>query len=287
MTLAQEKVYSLISPEREKSVPIIVDSPHSGRLIPADADFQADARQHHCFLEDCDVDGLLNGLEGAGLTKLCAAFSRCYIDLNRRIDDIEDEMVLTDWPDSVKRNPSKKSRLGFGLFRRLYGDNTQFQPPLTYEQAMARIKGYYAVYHNILATQIAQLKAQHGYCLYLNVHSMPSRSAPQCRVSTFHSRQCDLIVSDRDGATANKKTRDGLVTLLRDHGFAVAVNDTYKGGELIHRHGDPKHNIDAIQIEINRALYLDEDSYKPNEKSNSFKQKFQSCLTTIKTPTIA
>lgn len=269
MTSGNEKVYTLIRPQEEKALPILIDSPHSGRMIPKGAGFLILEGQHR-FYEDRDVDALMDGLTDQGVTCLMASFSRCFIDLNRTQDDVDDE-----WGLMGDFHPSPKAKAGFGLIRRLDQQGDLFQKPITQDEYERRLDGFYHPYHDAVAHEISRLKARFGRVLYINLHSMPSESAPMLPMDLpFASRRADIVISDRDGETADKKTRNGLVDAFEQAGFSVAINMVYHGGELIRRHAHPTKGIDAIQVEISRHLYLDEESYERNSE-------FKTVMTTL------
>ena len=282
MNSACQKVYTLIRPDDEKAVPVLIDSPHSGRHIPDQAGFILSPDAHK-FYEDRDVDALIHGLEQDGMTCLSAAFSRCYIDPNRAENDIEEEIYDGSCKDSGTIplfEPSAKAKAGFGLIRRLDKHGHMLQMPVTIAEIQHRLDRFYAPYHAAVAHELSRLRNRFGRAVYLNLHSMPSNSAPYLPAALpFSERRADIVISDRNGETADKKIRNALVDAFRDEGFGVAVNDVYHGGELIARHAHPHQGIHAIQIEISRALYLDEESYERNENFEPFRQVLQKCLT--------
>lgn len=274
MPFESQKVYSLIRPDAEKAIPVLIDSPHSGRTIPDDANFIV-TESEHPFYEDRDVDTFIAGLEHNGMTRLSAAFSRCYIDPNRAIDDIEDDILSHVWTGLTPCNPTRKAEQGFGLIRRLGLEGERLQLSLTTQDVEERIAGYYTPYHEAVDHELNRLRQSFGHAVYINMHSMPSRSAPILPTALPYTQQrVDVIVSDCDGVTANKEVRNQLVEQLRSHGFCVLVNELYKGGELISRHGQPTRDIHALQVEVNRALYLDEETY---QRSNGYRD----CLSRI------
>jgi len=234
-------------------VPVVFDSPHSGAHYPPDF-------QYTCPLpllrqaEDAFVDELYGSAPEHGATLLTALFPRSYVDVNRAIDDIDARTLIGYWEGALR--PSDKSLLGNGLIW------TQCRPGLPiYDgrlptaEVAERIERYYRPYHAQLTTLIDEFAARHGAVWHLNCHSMPSSSGLS---RPEPSPRPDFVLGDRDGTTADPAFVAMLGETLRRMGYRVARNAPYKGVELVRRHGQPKLGRHSVQIEINRALYMDE-----------------------------
>lgn len=252
MSLVIEDVLVRNDPAGER-LPVVFDSPHSGRIYPDDFRFICPLRALR-RAEDLFVEELYAAAPEFGATLLHALFPRSYIDANRAIDDIDPD-VVTDWPGRAR--PTERSVAGYGLIRRLCRPGEpMYDGRLPAPVVMDRINGYYHPYHYQLARVIAELWSRFGSVWHLDVHSMPSRG-----------RAADFVIGDLDGASADPDFVHLIVDHLNGLGYRTALNDPFKGVELIERHSDPSRGRHSVQIEINRALYMDEDTL---EKRSGF-----------------
>ena len=280
MQCEAQKVYTLTRPNGKETQSILVDSPHSGRFIP-ETQYLLCPVDELPFYEDRYVDHLVHGIEESGITTLTAEFSRCFIDVNRPVDDLDETLIAGEWSLPFQPNPSGKSKRGYGLIRHLCNDGRHpFQEPLRNRDVIHRIHAYYEPYHQTLHSELRRLRDLHGSAFYINLHSMPSRSAPYLQTDLrFLTRRADMIIGDLDGSTCCAKKRNSLKHALEDQGFSVVINETYKGDELIRRHGEPTRGIHAVQLEINRAIYLNEKTYEVNSDFDDIKDRLHKSLT--------
>ena len=238
-------------------VPLVFDSPHSGRDCPDDFDSTVPLEILRTS-EDAYVDELFGGVIDHGATLLAALFPRYYIDPNRAVDDIDAALFSEPWPTPL--NPSEKTEWGMGLVRRyLLKGIKLYDRPLTIDEVMRRITDFYDPYHQALADIMDGLHAAHGEAWHVNCHSMKPIGNPM-NIDNGQARP-DFVISDREGETADGDFLDLIVVTLRGLGYGVAVNHPYKGAEIVKRHSDPRGGRHSIQIEINRALYLDSATY--------------------------
>lgn len=240
--------------------PMIVDSPHSGNIYPVD--FQYTCPQHFLrMIEDSFVDELVAGATDAGASVLAAEFPRSMIDLNRAEDDIDLAVLAEPWPHPL--NPSAMTSQGFGLIRRLCRNGIPLYPePLTVIEVQRRIDTYYRPYHQVLAELITDRMKAFGHCILINAHSMPDRSDKE-------TLWPDFILGDQDGTSCDPAVTATVAAILRGQGYRVALNDPYKGRDIIRRYGLTGLGAQALQIEINRRLYLSEIT---REKTTGFDQ---------------
>jgi N-formylglutamate deformylase len=237
------------------AIPLVFDSPHSGSIYPADFDHAID-RMTLRRSEDAHVEELFGRVTDHGATLLHAQFPRSYIDPNRNEDDIDVTMIEGGWPHPV--NPTSKTLTrGVGL---IWKDMKAFGPiyarKLSAEDVARRIDRYWRPYHAALAMLLDEAHAAHGRVVHIDCHSMASmgdRTTEDGEVP-----RPDFVVSDREGTTCAPDLMGRVVAYLRDAGHSVAVNDPYKGFELVRRHGRPAERRHSLQIEINRALYMEE-----------------------------
>ena len=246
--------YTLIEPATP--TPLVVDSPHSGRIYPVDFAYACPLpllRQ----AEDAYVDEIIARAPEAGAAFIAAEFPRSMIDANRAETDIDPQSLDGVWPTPL--TPDEMTLSGFGLVRRLCRNGIPlYRAPLTAAEVQRRIDLYYRPYHACLQAQIAKRLSQFGACYLLNIHSMPDRienGAPRP----------DFILGDRDGASCAPAFTASVQKILQHMGYTVTRNDPYKGREIVRRYGLEGQGAQALQIEINRKLYLDETAIEKNE----------------------
>jgi N-formylglutamate deformylase len=239
----------------------VFDSPHSGTWYPADFDHACD-RALLRRAEDTHVEKLYAFAPDLGIAWIEALFPRSYLDANRSEREIDSEMLDGAWPGALETDPVilSKVRLGKGLiWRNLDDGEAVYARRLRPQEVQERIERYWRPYHAAVAQAIEAAHARHGYSIHLNCHSMPAVAA------TFATdypglAHADFVVGDRDGTTADPRLTARLAEFLRGRGYDVEVNFPYKGVELVRRYGDPARQRHSIQLEVNRKLYMDEDT---------------------------
>lgn len=249
-------------PPAAAAVPLVCDSPHSGTTYPDDYR-HAVPRELLRRGEDTHVETLWQAVPDVGGTLLHAHFPRTYIDANRNVDDLDQELLDAAWPEPLA--PSEKSRLGFGLvWRNIRAGTPIYDRPLTIEQVRHRIDAYYLPYHAALADSIEQTAQRFGAVWHLNLHSMPNDAYERLQIRSPHPL-ADFVLGDRDGTTCEPEFVELVERELRARGYTVARNDPYKGVQLIARIGQPQRRRHSLQIEIRRPLYMDEATRERND----------------------
>ena len=239
------------------SVPMVFDSPHSGVGTPADFNTTA-SRDALLTGWDAFVDELWACVPRHGGTLIAANFPRMYIDANRAVTDIDAEMLDGTWPGPIA--PEKYSARGMGLLRRYALPGTaMYDRKLTVAEVRHRIDAYYLPYRRALADAADEAYAQHGALWHVDCHSMKSRGNAM-NVDEGAARP-DMVVSDRLGTTSDPAFTQWVADALRDLGYRVQVNTPYQGGDLLTAVSDPARRRSSLQIEINRALYMDETRF--------------------------
>lgn len=233
------------------AVPLVVDSPHSGAVYPADFDFR-------CPLpvlrraEDSFVDELYEGAPAHGATLIAALFPRSYIDVNRAVDDLDPSMMAGALPSWLVPRPTTR----VGLVRRHAQPGVPiYDRKLGPDEILARIEGYHAPYHRVLEDSCDRLHREFGALWHINCHSMPSHGN---RSKGYRGEHGDFVLGDRDGTTCDPEFTDFTARFLRGLGYDVRINEGYKGVEIVRRHGRPADNRHSLQIEVDRSLYLDQ-----------------------------
>ncbi|MCC5450359.1 N-formylglutamate amidohydrolase [Rheinheimera sp. UJ51] len=250
------KSFQLLLPEAA-AIPLVFDSPHSGMALPTGFQCQASEAQMRSGW-DAYVDELWQPATQVGATVLKALVSRMVIDLNRAVDDIDPDMIAGEWPASI--NPTAYSQRGMGLLRRYALPGLpMYQQPLSVADVQQRIADYYLPYHQCLAELLANYHATFGAVWHIDCHSMKSRGNAM-NIDNEQARP-SIVIGDKDGRSADADFTQLLVNFFENAGYSVAVNHPYKGGYLTECFADPQHNRHSVQIEINRALYMDEKTF--------------------------
>lgn len=267
-------VLNITVPE-QNGAPLILDSPHSGTIYPND--FKPLISQHSLRkVEDSFVDALFGEAPSAGATLLCAQFPRSYIDPNRAVSDIDPAMILGTWPGPLR--PTEKSRLGHGLIWKTYPpDRPLYSGRLPVNAIQRRINDYWIPYHETLETEMRRLYITHGGVWHLNCHSMPSTSSPF--ITGRGGLRADFVLGDRDGTSCEPEFTDFVYQTLSGMGYAVRLNDPYRGAELVRAYADPLQGRHSLQIEINRAIYMDEKLITPGQGFDALQQTLTNLVT--------
>jgi N-formylglutamate deformylase len=242
-------------------LPLVFDSPHSGSHYPEDFRFCCPLDVLRTA-EDAYVDELYAAAPRLGATLIAALFPRSYVDPNRSADDLDVALFDGPWPRPLA--PSFKTRSGLGLVRRVARPGIPiYDRKLTVAELLARIERYHAVYHRVLDEACDRLHRKFGVLWHVNCHSMPSQ-----RGRARHGGQCaDFVLGDRDGSTCAAEFTDFVSRALRGLGYTVRINEIYKGVEIVKRQGRPAAGRHSLQIEVDRALYMNQETL---EKSPGF-----------------
>ena len=237
-------------------VPLVLDSPHSGFVFPADmrsAVSEFDLRDG----EDCFIDELYQPATERGVALLAAQFPRTYIDPNRHGGDID--LALLEgghWPH--EHVPSGKAELGKALIWRTLDDGRAiYARQLSVTETEARIANYHAPYQRLLQQWIAATHERFGASFHINCHSMNAVAGTQGEGGAG-SERADFVLGDRDGTTCAPAFTAFVRDALTGMGYRVKVNDPYKGVELVRAFSNPAQRRHSLQLEINKRLYMNE-----------------------------
>ncbi|MGD9967979.1 MAG: N-formylglutamate amidohydrolase [Hyphomonadaceae bacterium] len=254
-----EPPFVLIEPLR-RTAPIIFASPHSGRRYPPE--LLADARVSLISLrrsEDAYVDELFAGAAAHGAAVVSATIARAYIDLNRDPAELDPEMFDQRPPHSPQAS-SARVQAGLGAIPRISGDGqTIYRRKLSLEDAERRINAVHRPYHALLQNLVAETREQFGCAVLIDCHSMPNNARG--------AHAPDIVLGDRFGASCHPSVTALAEATLRRLGYRVARNTPFAGGHTTQSYGRPAHGVHALQIEINRALYVDERTL---ERTNGY-----------------
>jgi N-formylglutamate amidohydrolase len=254
------------------SVPLIFASPHSGTFYPADMLAAAAASQDLLRRsEDALVDELIAGATDAGVTVISAGYGRAYIDLNRDPLELDPSMFEDDLPDHIQTRTARVAA-GLGAIAKLAGEGQKiYARKLTLAEAEVRIHTVHRPYHDALARLIGEAHAAHGLAILIDWHSMPSAAA-RTVVTPRHGRGCDMVLGDRFGGSCAPGLTRRIETALEGMDYRVVRNAPYAGGYTTEHYGRPGRRTHTLQIEIDRALYLDEATRQPTDGLETLRQ---------------
>ena len=235
-------------------IPLVLDSPHSGTRYPDDFDHlppRALVRQ----AEDTHVADLYAAATEFGATLIEALFPRAYIDPNRHVADIDAELLTEAWPGPI--TPSRKTEQGIGLVWRVaHGGAPMYARKLSVAEVQRRIDDFYEPYQCALSAVLDERHRAFGAVWHINCHSMPA--VGDVMADDPGRARADFVLGDRDGSTCAPAFTSLVAETLAGMGYDVAINDPYKGVELVRKHGRPVEQRHSLQIEINRKLYMNE-----------------------------
>jgi N-formylglutamate amidohydrolase len=244
------------------ALPLVLDSPHSGHHFPGD--FKAMVSESELREgEDSFVDELFAAAPEMGAPLLTALWPRTYLDPNRHAGDVDLELIEGRWTGEYR--PSGKARVGKALIWRTLEDGRPiYARRLSAGTVQQRIEQFHFPYHEELKTLLHDAHSRFGRVYHLNCHSMRSVAGRQSE-DREGSVRADFVLGDRDGTTCESELTGFVRGVLAGMGYEVKVNDPYKGVELVRAYSDPKAGRHSLQIEINKRLYMDEESLKKNE----------------------
>lgn len=241
-----------------QQIPLILNSPHSGRIYPRC--FVENSRLDQTGIrrsEDHFVDELFCSGVRLGAPMLAANFPRAYVDVNREPYELDPRMFDGCLPPYANTSSIRVAG-GLGTIPRIVAENMEiYKHKLPVGEAMERVDLIYKPYHAALRKLIARTHAQFGTAVLIDCHSMPGN----IRLSGSGIRP-DFIIGDRYGTSASSELSRLALRLLEDMGFAAVRNKPYAGGFITEHYGRPARNLHALQIEINRSLYIDEATLK-------------------------
>ena len=267
-----------------QSIPLIIDSPHSGTEYPLDFNHQADFAQLR-QAEDSYVDELYKHVSSIGGVFLDAKFPRSYIDPNRSENDfiLEDLHEKNNSACEIKFKPTIKSQLGIGLVWLKIPPNGEpmYKDKITLKQLMHRVNTYHRPYHKILKNMLDNTYKKFGKFYHVNAHSMQNQATAMSDQSQGTKRP-DFVIGDREGTSCKRRFTDLIVDFLKSLNYSVDVNYPYKGMELIRAYSDPLQNKNSVQIEVNRKLYMNEETREKIDNFKILKQDLKKLINEIK-----
>jgi N-formylglutamate amidohydrolase len=253
--------YELILPTTQRA-PVILNSPHSGCCYPGD--FLASSRLDPTTIrrsEDSYVDELFAEAASVGCPLLKANFPRAWLDVNREPYELDPKMFDGSLPTYANVR-SVRVAGGLGTIARIVSESEEiYARPLDVAEALSRIDGIYKPYHRALRQLVLDTRAAFGMAVLIDCHSMPSS------IRGMHGRmRPDIVLGDRYGTSCVTELTDFTAQVLTRFGYSVSRNKPYAGGFITEHYGQPARGLHALQIEINRHLYMDERSLLRTER---------------------
>lgn len=243
----------------EQRVPFIFNSPHSGSWYPERFLGMSRLDRHQIRRsEDCFVDVLFSGCVPLGAPMLVAHFPRAYLDANREAWELDPRMFADPLPSFINAR-SPRVAGGLGTVPRLVGEGLEiYSERIPFAEAAMRVEQVYRPYHETLRQMLVNTRTDFGYAVLIDCHSMPG----SIRLSDTGMRP-DFIIGDRFGTSASGGLTQAAIGLLSAMGYKVAYNKPYAGGFITEHYGRPAQRFHALQVEVNRGLYMDEVRLEP------------------------
>ena len=248
-----DPAFAVDEPERHR-LPFVFNTGHSGAVYPKA--FLDGARLDALSLrrsEDAHVERLFASVIGLGAPLMRANFPRAFLDVNREPFELDPRMFDGRLPPFANTR-SMRVAGGLGTVPRVVADGQEIYPGrISVEEAIARIEGLYKPYHRVLRGLVQRTARQFGYAVLVDCHSMPSAS-----LGRDHEAKADIVLGDRFGTSCAAVLVERFEDALQGHGLRVVRNKPYAGGFITEHYGEPNIGRHALQIEINRALYMNE-----------------------------
>lgn len=238
-----------------RSTALVFASPHSGRHYPAAlmAATSLDALSIR-LSEDCHVDSLIAAGPAQGAAVIAATYGRAFMDVNRSPLELDPDMFDPGLPPDRVAGSSRVAA-GLGVIARIVAEGREiYRGKLAPAEALSRLQAIHEPYHAALAQLLAERRQAHGCAVLIDWHSMPSSASG----GGWGRPGCDFVLGDRHGASCGAGLTRMVDEALTRMGYQVARNRPYAGGYTTEHYGKPAAGIHALQIEINRGLYLNE-----------------------------
>ncbi len=250
-----DRAVEVIEPSRLAG-PLVYASPHSGRRYSSEFLRLSRLDRHELRQsEDGYVDLIFDHAPRHGAPLLRALFPRAFVDVNRSVNELDPRMFADALPRSADVR-SSRVLAGLGVIPRIVADGHDiYARKLKYLEAKRRLAACYDPYHETLRGLIDRAVAQFGCAVLIDCHSMPSAGGAPL---TPGDRRIDFVLGDRFGSSCAPGLTSLVEHALRSFGYAVSRNAPYAGGYVAASYGAPSRGVHVLQIEINRALYLDE-----------------------------
>lgn len=267
-TMQNVEAYTLSSPKR-RTTSVVFASPHSGRAYTHDFLKRSTLNENEVrSSEDAYVDQLLSAVPDHGAPLIAAQAPRAFLDLNRAPDELDPALI-----EGVRRmshNPRVAS--GLGVIPRVVANGRAiYRGKLTLTEAHRRISDHWRPYHDQLQTLLDQSINTFGEAILIDCHSMPHEALEN--VGPPGATRPHIVLGDRFGASASPAIVAQVEATFSDAGFRVARNMPFAGAFITQHYGKPNRKQHAVQVEIDRALYMNEATLTQHDGFDDFKAK--------------
>jgi N-formylglutamate amidohydrolase len=244
----------------QQTAPVVFNAPHAGSVYPPG--FLGASRLDALTLrrsEDAFVDALLADVVSLGAPLMSARFPRAFLDVNREPYELDPRMFEGRLPPYANTR-SMRVAGGLGTIPRIVADGQEiYRAKMPVDEAIRRIEWLYKPYHRLLRYLLTRTMRQFGAAVLVDCHSMPSSS-----LSRDDGPKADIVLGDRYGTSCVTAVTDRIEGELRRRGYSVVRNKPYAGGFITEHYGEPAAGRHAIQVEVNRALYMNERTMQPS-----------------------
>ena len=240
---------------------VVYSLPHSGRYYPDS--FIHQAKQQGVALrasEDAFVDDLIAVSPESGVHAVACRYARAFCDVNRNPLELDARLIRGELPKAAL-SLSARVKAGFGVIaRRLSADQDIYRQPLDMPEVNRRLDLIHRPYHETLQALLRDAKASRGRAILIDWHSMPSAA-----LAHVAGVKPDIVLGNLHGESCSADLTRAVTRTLEEAGLRVGLNKPFAGGYIIEEYGKPASGTQALQIEINRAIYMDEASFTPND----------------------
>ena len=258
------KFFTFLESNKEFKKPLIISSPHSGTLLNKNLSAKRN-NDIYSFdsMQDMYVNEFSSGLDKCGFTVLQSNISRVVIDLNRNINEI-DSKIIKNLPSDIEINLSDKVRSGIGLITtKDASGNKIYDEKLDWMEVRDRINNYYIPWHNALKIAVKNLSTKFKRVLIIDMHSMPSETI-------YNNQLADFVIGNNFGKSSSYTAQKILSRVIESYGHSVSINDPYPGGYITKNYSSTDENIQCIQLEIKKSLYMNEKNFTKNDYFDEF-----------------
>jgi N-formylglutamate amidohydrolase len=268
------RTYKLSQP-KTLTTPLVLSSPHSGRHYPPSFLAQTQlTKQQLRQSEDCFVDQIIAPLTDFGIPMIAAKCPRIFLDLNRGPDEWPPVALAMrqggPWPITTR------ARAGLGVVPIRTGPDTDIYPhEVTEAMVRGRLNAFYRPYHQALQNLLQKAEQQFGNALLLDCHSMPGHDAAG-------QTRPDIVLGNCYGDSCHPETIDFIEAAFASLGYTVLCNNPYAGGYITSHYGQTTNNVEAVQIELNKDLYLNPDTLQPHIGMAELSANIQTVILAIK-----
>ena len=271
-----QDAYNLILPDQPTSS-VVFASPHSGREYPWSFLRQTVLDKNVIrSSEDAFVDRLFDCAPEFGAPFLVAGAPRAFVDLNRSPDELDPALI----EGVEKRGHNPRVASGLGVIPRVVANGRAiYRGKLSQDEVQRRITDYWQPYHNMLQDLLDQAHTHHGKAILVDCHSMPHEAMDG--IARSGARRPEIVLGDRFGAAASGDVIDRIESAFASAGFVVTRNAPFAGAYITQAYGRPSRHQHAVQIEIDRAIYMNEQLIRPNNNFKAFRASLRNVIAEI------